>query len=216
MLYAVDRMLDARLGAMHLQEERHRFHGVNRSFFVFALACAVPVLIALLTHMETPLLHAYLLLGVALAGYFALIHTPAFAHRIPKEFAVGVIFIAAIFMPELLAGELHALWPVALCFGGLCWLNCILIYQREHATLLEAHWSTRFAIQHASLLLASLGAAGVLLFFSGEATHALSLSVTLSALGMMALHRMQGRMGRLNLRIAADAALLTPLIFLLR
>ncbi len=75
MLYAVDRMLDARSRAMHQQEERHRFHGSNQSTFLIALACAVPVLITCWHSMEPQLLHAYLMLGAALAGYFALIHT---------------------------------------------------------------------------------------------------------------------------------------------
>jgi hypothetical protein len=214
MLYAIDRMLDARHGAMHLQEERHRFHGANHGAFLAALVCAVPLLLALLAHMEPRLLHAYLVLGLALAIYFALIHTRIFAHRIPKELAVGVIFMAAIFMPEFLA-DTHMLLP-ALCFGALCWLNCALIYRREHSNLSDAHWSTRFAIRHMSLLLSALVVAEVMLCFSGETAHTLSLSVILSALAMAALHRAQHRMGRLSFRIAADSLLLTPALFLLR
>lgn len=214
MLYAIDRMLDARHSEIHLQEERHRFHGVNQIFFLGAMACATPILLAFLAHMEPRLLHAYLLLGSVLAAYFALIHTGTFAQQIPKELAVGVIFVAAIFMPEFLA-DTHVLLP-ALCFGTLCWLNCTLIYQREHSNLSDAHGSTRFAIRHTLFLLAALAAASVVLLFSGEAFRALGLSVLGSVFALAILRLRQHRMGRLPFRIAADAALLTPLVFFLR
>jgi hypothetical protein len=214
-LYVLDRMLDARRGAILFQEERHRFHGAHRILFLGAIACTVPVLLLLLARMEPRLLHAYLLLGLALAGYFTLIHTRRFAHAVPKELAVGVIFAAAIFMPEFLRGILRPL-PQAICFGALCWLNCTVIYQREHSDLHEAHWSTRFAVRSAPLLLGAVAAAGLVLLFSGKASHVLSLSVVMSACVLTALCSARHRMSRLGFRIAADAALLTPLLFLIR
>jgi hypothetical protein len=216
MLYAVDRMLDARHSAMHLQEERHHFHGVHQSAFFIALVCAVPVLLFLMAHMEPALLQAYFLLGLGMAGYFALIHSRSFAYRVPKELAVGIVFMTAIFMPELVAGMTRALLPYALSFGALCWLNCTIIYRREHSALRDAHWSTRLAIRHTSLLLAVLAATGLILLLSGTAFRTLSSSIILSALGLLALHHAQHRMDRLPFRIATDAALLTPLLFLLR
>jgi hypothetical protein len=220
MLYAIDRMLDAWHGAIHLQEERHRFHGANHGSFLAALVCSVPVLLVLLRYMEPRLLHAYLVLGLALAAYFTLIHTRSFAHRIPKELAVGVIFVAAIFMPEFLSGIFmpeflagaYMLLP-AICFGALCWLNCVLIYWREHVALHEAHWSTRLAIRHMTLLLGTITATALILFFTDGASR-LSASIVLSAAAMLALHRLRFRMARLPFRIATDAALLTPLLFL--
>jgi len=214
MLYVLDRMLDARLGETHQHEERHHFHGANQNFFLGAMVCAAPVLLWLLTRMESPLLHAYLLLGLALAAYFTLIHTRPFAHRIPKEFAVGVIFAAAVFMPEWIAGFARITVAQTICFMGICWLNFVLIWEREHTQLNGAHWSTRFAMRHTPLLLAALVAAGVGMCFAGQA--AMSASVALSALVMMGLHCSRERMARLPFRIAADAALLTPLVFLIR
>jgi len=214
MLYVLDRMLDARLGETHQHEERHHFHGANQSFFLGAMVCAAPVLLLLLTRMETPLLHAYLLLGLALAAYFALIHTRPLAHRIPKEFAVGVIFAAAVFMPEWIVSFARITVAQTICFIGLCWLNCVLIWEREHTQVNDAHWSTRFAIRHTPLLLTALAAVGVGLCFAGQA--AMGASVALSALVMAGLHRSRERVARLPFRIAADAALLTPLLFLFR
>ncbi|HXB61671.1 MAG TPA: hypothetical protein VNU94_02320 [Acidobacteriaceae bacterium] len=223
MLYAIDRMLDAHFGALHLQEERHRFHGANQGVFLVTLACAVPALLTLLAHMEPRLLHAYLLLGTALAGYFMAIHTRVLAQYIPKELAVGVIFAAAIFMPELLtgfmpefmAGTARAVLPQALCFGALCWLNCTLIYQREHANPRDAHWSTRFAIRNTSFLLAVLATAGLILFITGSAQLP-GAAIAMSAAALLALHRLRSRMGKLPFRIAADAALLSPILLFLR
>lgn len=213
MLYAIDRMLDAHWGAMQLQEERHRFHGANQGAFLIALACAAPVLLVLLAHMEPQLLHAYLVLGAALAAYFTAVHTRIFAQRVPKELAVGVIFAAAVFMPEFLAGAARAALAQAACFGMLCWLNCTLIYEREHLDIQEAHWSTRFAIRNASLLLAALAAAGTVFCIAGQLPGA---AITLSAGAMLALHRLGPRMGRLGFRVAADATLLTPLLIVFR
>lgn len=217
MLYVIDRMLDAHFGATHQQEERHRFHGAHQGAFLAALVCAVPVLLTLLAHMEPRLLHAYLLLGAAVAAYFTAIHTHIFAQHLPKEFAVGVIFAAAIFMPELLAGSARASLPQTACFGALCWLNCTLIYkrehgEREHSDLQEAHWSTLFAIRNASLLLAVLAAAGLILCVTGIRLP--GAAIAMSAAALLALHRLRSRMGRLPFRIAADAALLTPLLLL--
>ena len=160
MLYVLDRMLDARLGVNEQHEDRHYFHGTNQIAFLCAMACAVPVLLVLLMHMQPMLLHAYLLLGLVLAAYFALIHTRPLAQRMPKEAAVGVIFSAAVFMPEWIAGA-RGVVPLAVCFGVLCWMNCALIYEREHSQIQSAHWSTRFAIRHMRLLLWMLLTAGV-------------------------------------------------------
>jgi len=90
MLYAADRLLDAR-GAAELQEERHRFHGGNFFYFFGVMVLAVPVLVFLLTRMEMPLLRGYLVLELMVAVYFAVIHTRAGVHRVPKELVVGAV-----------------------------------------------------------------------------------------------------------------------------
>jgi len=218
MLYVLDRMLDARLGARDEQEERHLFHGANRSGFLWVMACALPLLIVMLIPMETPLLHAYLLLGLALGAYLAVIHMHLFGRGVPKELAVGVIFAATIFMPEWVAGRRGVALP-ALCFGMLCWMNCVLIYIREHDgqwehSMLEGgHWSTRFAVRHMRLMLWMLVGAGLCVCF---AAGGMGASVVLSAAAMLLLHAASARMGRLPFRVAADAALLTPVLFLIR
>jgi hypothetical protein len=210
MLYVLDRMLDARLGANEQKEERHRFHGEHWIGFLWVMACAAPLLILLLMHMEPRLLRAYLLLGLGLAGYLAVVHTGLFARAVPKELAVGAIFAAAIFMPECVAGG-RAVILQALSFGALCWINCVLIYQREHCNLHAAHGSTRFVVRHARLLLGMVMMAGIYICITSRMAGA---SVVLSAVAMLLLHHASGRMGRLPFRVAADAALLTPVVFL--
>jgi len=219
MFYVVDRLLDARCGEPH-PEDRHRFHGDNSKAFSCVLLCAAPVLLLLLSHMEQPLRRAWLLLGLGAAGYYAWVHTRDTAvdstAQLPKEIYVGIGFALAIFLPEALAGALRPLWPQALCFGALCWLNCTLIYEREHSSQNAAHWSTQFAIRHALLLQAALLICGLALCFTVNTPRALSVCIVLSAAVMMALRRLRHRIHRLDYRIAADAALLTPLLFLFR
>jgi hypothetical protein len=215
LLYAADRLLDAR-GPAQLQEERHRFHGANVFVFLGAMVCAVPGLLFLLTRMEMPLLRGYLLLGLVVAAYFAVIHTRAGMHGLPKELVVGVVFAAAVWMPAIVLGEARGVVAEMVCFGALCWVNCAIISGREHTALREAHWSTRLAVRHASLLLGLVAAAGLILFFMGTEFHAVCASVVLSAALLAGLHGVRERVGRLAFRVAADAALLTPVIFLIR
>ncbi|HEY0308252.1 MAG TPA: hypothetical protein VGB94_08825 [Acidobacteriaceae bacterium] len=217
MFYVIDRLLDVYCGEPH-PEERHRFHGEHSKAFFYALLCAAPVLLLLLSHMGQPLRRAWLLLGLGSAGYYAWVHTrdasADSATRVPKEICVGMGFTLAIFLPEALSGVLRPLLPQILCFFALCCLNCILIYEREHHSLKTAHWSTRFAIRHASLLQATLLLCGLALCFTANAPRTLSASIVLSAAIMMALRRSRHRIPRLSYRIAADAALLSPLLFL--
>lgn len=215
--YAVDRLLDAHYSEP-FPEERHHFHGQYSKAFLIALICAAPVLLLLLQHMEPTLRRFWLLLGLGAAGYYAWIHTRPSAtdSQLPKELSVGIGFTVAVFLPEALYGVNTHLLPHATCFGALCWLNCTLIYEREHTDLRNAHWSTRFAIRHAALLQASVLLTGLVLCFIANASIALPLCIALSAAIMMALRRSRHRMHRLTYRIAADAAMLTPTIFLFR
>ncbi len=217
MFYALDRLLDARHGEPH-PEERHRFHGDHAMAFFIALLCVAPVLLLLLGHMEPTLHRSWLLLGLGAAGYYAWVHSHSHSleSRLPKELTVGIGFALVVFLPEALNRALYPVLPHALCFGALCWLNCTLIYEREHHSLDDAHWSTRLAIRYASLLQAMVMLCGVVLCFTGDASRTLSASIALSAAIMMALRRSRHRIPRLSYRIAADAALLSPLLFLFR
>jgi hypothetical protein len=186
MLYAADRLMDARLmdarlmdaGLMDARllnavnkddlEARHYFHHRHRAVFRAGILVASLALAVLLPCLEPAALHLYLILGGLLAGYFILIHaTPQAAAptkaapRLPKEIAVGIFFAAAIFIPTVARRpDLRApLLPAAFLFAALCSLNCLFIYAWEHPRpnpSHPAHATTRFALRHLAFLAISI------------------------------------------------------------
>ncbi|HET9088619.1 MAG TPA: hypothetical protein VFN53_13960 [Acidobacteriaceae bacterium] len=164
---------------------------------------------------------------------------------LPKELAVGFLFAIATAVPAWArtgAGADHGLLGAAvLAFGAVCWLNCVCIQVWEdaeaeqeltHEILATGSYGgrsparsdrtssglppwpgqhlTKFAI---ILAAASLSGAGL----TGKTPACpLFLSVALSSFLFVLLIRWRANFSVLTLRIAADAALLTPVLFLLR
>jgi hypothetical protein len=245
MLYAADRLLDARLldGDAHSipfhadlyeqLEPRHLFHYRHRSVFRGVLLLCSVTLALLLPHLTPAAVRLYLLLGGVLVGYFILIHAPSNTpssnpssrtpHRIPKEFAVGIFFSAATFIPTI-ARE-PALRPIllsaALLFALLCSLNCLFIYAWEHPRAARCtHPATRLALRSLrGLTLAALLLGLVLAAFSRLSPRHLPpwpilVATALSALLLLLvdyLHRSH-RLPATPLRATADLCLLTPLL----
>jgi len=228
MLYATDRLLDARLLDSNTAapdiEERHRFHHRHKAFFLSGIFCASIMLAVLLGHIDLAALRLYVLLGCLLFAYFFLIHihrSPA--HRLPKELAVGLFFPAAVFIPTVArAPQLRlALAPGAILFAAVCTLNCLYLYAWEHpGTRESAHWTTRFATRHlrALSILAALAAClvGAFQIYVGEPRPLVPLALAsgLSATLLLFLQAQRHRFSPLRLRAAADLALLTPFLLL--
>jgi cell division protein FtsW (lipid II flippase) len=232
MLYAADRLLDARdleedARAAEL-EERHRFHHHHRRSFLIGIAIASIVLAFLLHHLDSAALRQQALLASLLFAYFFLIHifpstslaTETGAHRLPKELAVGIFFPAAVFVPTVArVPHLRALLaPNALLFAAVCTLNCLFLYAWEHpGERSSAHWTTRFATRH----LASLTCITVLLSFlsallehqrSPHGIWLLACACGCSASLLLLLHTQRQRIAAIHLRAAADLVLLTPAV----
>jgi hypothetical protein len=153
------------------------------------------------------------------------LHTTGSARRLPKEIAVGLFFAAAIFIPTISREPAlrPALLPVAILFGALCSLNCLFIYAWEHedgrAHAQATHVTTRFAVVHVVFLAGTFVTAATALVLlcriSGQTGAGLiPAACALSATLLLALDRNRRRLSPLNLRAAADLALLTPLLFL--
>jgi hypothetical protein len=233
MLYAADRLLDARPqlnGAPPPDlEERHRFHHRNRTRFLAAIATASIALAALLHRIDPQALRLYTLLATLLAAWLLLIHTrplPADkrplpgdkARRLPKELAVGLFFPAAIFIPTVArAPQLRAaLLPAAALFAAICTLNCLFLYAWENpAPRLRAHWTTRWACNHLPALATVVILTAALLPTLPPIDAPPALACTLSAVLLLTLHTLRRRLSPLILRALADAVLLTPLLLLL-
>jgi hypothetical protein len=222
LLYAADRLLDARPGASEAElEARHRFHHQHRRAFLMTAVLASLVLAALLHLLPAATLHLYTLLATLLAAWLLLIHARALpaTHRLPKELAVGLFFPAAVFIPTV-AGQsalrMQLLAP-AMLFAATCTLNCLFVYAWEHpADCSFAHITTRWATQHLRALTATTVAVAVALAFlmRHSSTFALPSACAISAAFLLALHRFRSQFRRTDLRALADAALLSPLLLL--
>jgi hypothetical protein len=246
-LYAADRLLDARRldaetseglpsngGKRRELEARHLFHHRHRRGFRAGITLCSLLLALLLPQLAPAAIQLYLVLGSLLLGYFLLIHSPApnaeRSNRLPKEFAVGIFFSAATFVPTI-AREPSlrpALLPMALLFALLCSLNCLFIYAWEHpAPTPRTHPTTGLALRFLDSLTlftacAGVALAGLSLYAHGDAPSRLApwpipAGVALSALLLLLvdrLHRGRNRLAPTTLRAAADLCLLTPLLFL--
>jgi hypothetical protein len=238
MIYAADRLLDARAldGATDGQstrdlEERHRFHHRHRGRFLSILVLAAFSLMGLLPRISPDALLLYSLLATLLAAWLIVIHTRYQhgdrARRLPKELAVGVFFPAAVFVPTVArAPQLQLrLLPCALLFAGVCTLNCLFVYAWEHpqdqARQLDntfkhgrAHWTTLWAVNHIRQLALTLLALSALAALPASLVRPPALACALSAALLLFLHAQRRRVLPVDLRAAADAVLLTPLLLL--
>ena len=185
-------------------------------------------LIWLLHRLNPGVLHLYTLLAVLLAGWLLLVHARASPRRrLPKEIAVGVFFAAAVFIATV--GRTPAmrstLAPAAVLFGGVCALNCLLLYAWEHPDDRScAHASTSYAIRHLRTLAGGLMALCLILWaiemrveFAGNRqtlVHpaAIPACCASSIVLLLLLHRTHRRLPSVTLRALADLVLLTPLV----
>lgn len=225
MLYAADRLMDARLldaqpAHDDTLEARHLFHHRHRTAFLFGILAASVVLAAFLPRLDSQSIRLYLLLGGLVFGYFVLIHAARSAHRLPKEIAVGIFFAAATFIPTVARrpGLRLALLPPALLFAVLCSLNCLFIYAWEHPAL-ERHYppnaATRLALRHLTLIAIGVILTGIALSLLDHRTPwPIPLATAIAAIFLLILHHRRGHIHSTTLRASADLALLTPLLLL--
>ncbi|WP_433973814.1 hypothetical protein [Tunturiibacter lichenicola] len=223
MLYVADRLLDARALSEHpldvgSLEARHHFHHRHRSSFLIGLLLASTALASLLPHLPSEAIHLYLILGGLVFAYFILIHATESAHRLPKEFAVGICFAAATFIPTVAhQPDLRLrLFPLALLFASLCTLNCLFIFAWEHdSKQTNAHPITHTAIHHLPQLTAVIAAVGLgLCLLDHHAQWEIAAASTLSLFLLQLLHHYRRRIPAITLRAAADLALITPVLLL--
>ena len=233
MLYAADRLLDARPlpgGQTPPElEERHRFHQRHRRAFLIVIAISACVLVALLRGIDLHAMRIYTLLATLLGAWFLIIHARPLpgdgAHRLPKELAVGIFFPAAVFIPTVarLPQLRPDLLPIALLLATTCSLNCLFLYAWEHPSQrTQAHWSTRWATNHLVALTWTVAALSLLLILVSpfliasaqlhRGTTVLTSCILVSSLLLLLLHHLRNRLPPLHLRALADLVLLTPLI----
>lgn len=218
-LYAADRLLDALSPGNDRLEARHYFHREHRVAFMTGIAIASVLLALLLPRIPEAAIRLYLVLGGLVFGYFVIIHATRSAHRLPKEIAVGVCFAAATFIPTISRDpqlRLPLLGP-ALMFAAVCSLNCLFIYAWEHAVPSgqSPHPVTTIAIRYlVQLTVTTSGLSAIFAILSSHAARLLYASVSMAALALFVLHLLRRHLSALELRAAADLALLTPLVLI--
>jgi hypothetical protein len=230
LVYVADRILDGlRSGASNELRERHFLYARHRGIFLAVGALASLTLIWFVaTRMNAVTRREDLALFAAALVYFCLIHVwgpkskAGIQGWFPKEVAVAVVFAAAVAVPAWSRVPAHraSLIPVVTFFALICWLNCVAIdkWEQSHSGPAPAHSTTRWTQRHLLLvscviaLLAAIGCAISVMSSGPIAMRALYLACLTSAMLFPALDR--SRLDSLELRIAADAALLTPLLFI--
>ena len=203
LIYTADRALDAWRGAC--SRPRHEFYRRHwRGVLpVWALVLATTAWLAW-TQLPNPVFQRGAWLACAVAVYFAAVH--GLRHRWPKEAAVAVIFALGASLAAWTRLETRADALTVILFSCLCWLNCTGIEQWENPAAGAPH---RFPV---GLLAGCVGLAAILILFHDRPV--LASAEAASAAALFLLDR-----GRLNLssdavRVLADAALLSPILFL--
>jgi hypothetical protein len=217
LFYVADRLLDARLSPEATLKERHRFHERHRRWFLSVAAPVALALAVLVARMPRSLLAAYCVLGTLSLLYLGLVHLPARArgtslHYFPKEFATALLFAAASALPawdearRRAAGmpRHHPLLLLCPLFAVLCWLNCVAIEDWEqHRRGDRVGWLAGLAIAASCVSLLGL---------PNQPARWLAIAIILSSALFLVLDRSPLKAG--GRRIAADLALLTPLLLL--
>lgn len=203
-LYASDRLLDfSRQTSLCELKERHLFHGSHQYAFTLGILFSALLLVAFLMTFPAPLLLSYSCLSGVVVLYFIFVHlTPG---TIPKELAVGIIFAIATFIPTLTRGGCS--WELSmqcLSFATVCWLNCSLINSWEGTLRIS-----RFPLVRLETLTALLLFFG--LFYRSDPL-AIPTACGMSLAILLGLDLFSRHIAVLNLRICADAALLTPIV----
>jgi hypothetical protein len=237
-VYVADRLLDGwRSTDTAILRDRHWFYLRHRRPFLVAWTiAAVPLAYLIFLRVQPAVRTDDIVLCLIGVAYFLLIHGHSAqsgrARFFPKELAVGFLFAIATAVPAW--ARLHVdrdLFLVAvLAFGAACWLNCVAIQTWEDAesaqeivhTILagattQPRGLTEFLGDHLTVFAIAIGAESLgLAATAGRPIYPLFLSIAVNAGLFLALIRNSHRFSALSLRIAADAALLTPLLFLLR
>lgn len=234
LFYVADRILDGiRLPSSAHLRKRHYFHSRHRSTFLAAATVVSCVLVWLiLTRTTSSVRGEDAVLLVIAMSYFVFIHVPyglemRTKNWFPKEMAVGIIFAAATAAPAWSrTPKSHTiLMPAVLLFAALCWLNCVAIETWEHSSIpthtdtLDPHVTTRFLgsrlpAASVTIALVSLTTALYAFLHFQTALAACCIAALSSALLFLALDTARRSMSSIQIRIAVDAALLTPLFVL--
>ena len=199
LIYAADRTLDAWRGDVH--SRRHEFYQ-HHWRGLLPVWMTILGLTAWLAAERLPpgLFLNGLILLAAVGVYFALVHSSVL--RLHKEAAVGVLFALGASLVAWGKVRTPADVMTILLFSGLCWMNCIAIQKWEGEKL---DWSP-------SVAAIFLGCAAAALLYAHRPV--LGGAELASAVAFLLLDRVRPRLSADAVRVLADVALLSPVLFL--
>jgi hypothetical protein len=199
LIYSADRIFDAR-GESQLP--RHEFYRRNWRAVapVWAAVLGLAAWLAC-TRLSATLLERGLALTAAVAGYFAVVHLLPW-RKWPKEMAVAALFAVGASLAAW--GHVRSAADVVtvLLFSCLCWINCLAIEKWERRKN-----GCRVAVAATCVAFAAI------LFLLNQ-RPVLGAAEAASAVAFVLLDRERDRLSRDALRVLADVALLSPLLFL--
>lgn len=224
-VYVADRIMDGLRQPSHQLEEtpRHRFYRVNRATVLpwLAVVCVVMLSISL-TEISLALFQFFALAAFAVAIYFAVIHfgPRSLKCQLPKELAVAVLFASGVGMPVLMASNSKDFVAVIGAFAAILWINAVGIecWEARLRVIELRPWKpklTKILGRHLPGASMVVGIGSALLAASGLRSEApLYGAIALSAVSLAVLDLAQESLSCDQLRVLADVALLSPLLFL--
>jgi hypothetical protein len=222
LIYVGDRILDVRVVGAAPRTARHVFHRRHRRALTILASLALATLLILTFLLRPVVVRSGFALAGCVAVYLACVHLFPQPRRrwFPKELIVGILFATGTCLaPWSRALDRPALLLPGLFFVVLCCLNCALIEVwewRDAGCLPSAlpHSWTVWLWRIVRPLLGILAAAAAVLLYCG-AERALFSAILLSACCILLLDFYKQRLSADGRRVLADAALLTPLLFLI-
>ena len=231
-VYIADRLLDGYPSKPRIElRERHFFYARHRrKFSLMLLATAPPLAYFLLLRVAARVRMDDALLAAIGLIYFVLIHgssTRAHSSKrvwMPKEISVGVLFAIATAVPTWSRIQHDKLWMLlsVICFACICCWNCIAIQTWEDDGMDDRRRSEPLHRLTTWMGLHLHGCALVLtVVFACLSALAPTLNIrillascSLSGVFFVLLHHYHPQIHRRTLRVAADLALLTPLLWI--
>jgi hypothetical protein len=204
LIYAADRVFDAWNESSRLP--RHEFYRRHWRT-VLPIWSAVLAFSGWLawTRLSSSLFQQGVVVLAMVAVYFGAVHlTPAALRQAwPKEAAVAVLFALGASLAAW--NQIRSAEDVEtiLLFSCLCWINCVAIEQWEGQK--AGGWP---------IDMAAIGVAMAALILLHQHRPVLSAAETASALAFVFLDRARNRFTADALRVLADVALLSPILFL--
>jgi hypothetical protein len=222
-VYALDRLLDSlRLASGTASPPRHEFAAAHRRAFTTAVVVAAGAGGLMAVRILSP---GVLAVGAALAALIGVYflwnqaNRPGWGKNRLKETLIGVFFAAGCALIPMVRGDASAIVFPVLAFGGLCTANCLLIARlereldRSRGEISGAlRLPTRARPARLLALIVALSSVAALVFSMPASRIWAALGLAAGGICLGAV--IEQRYGRDAASVWADAALLTPLLFL--